>query len=629
MNDQRRLAAILSADMVGYSRLMEADESGTIARQKSFRKELIDPKLAAHGGRIVKTTGDGILVEFPSVIEAVKFAANVQRAMVVREEKTPENKRILYRIGINLGDIVIDGDDILGDGVNIAARLESLALPGGICISRNVFNQIKNRLSFGYEELGPTKVKNISEPVVAFRVLLDPADAGKTIRAKRIATLPNRFVAGISASLFVLLVGGVAWWQPWESNTDSLPSMKREAFQSDKPSIAVLPFTNMSSDPEQEYFSDGLTEDLLTDLSKISALSVVSRSASFAYKGKVVDIRAVAKDLGISHVVEGSVRKAGGRVRITTQLVDAVSGTQLWADRYDRNLEDIFALQDEVRGEIVSALQVTLTPSEKRRLARRRTENAEAYDLYLQGLRQESFFTKDANSESRRLFEEAIVLDPKFTLAYARLSLAYSLAQENDWVSDKEVAAQKALRLAEKAVALDSDSPFAHWALARVLTRPLFNDPERALSELRQTVNLDPNFADGHAFLANVLNYVGRAEEALGIIKTAIRINPHHPFWYIHIKGQCLLLLGRYEEAIPAFQAAIERNPTFAPPHRFLLATYGHLGRTEDAEWEISELEALNQRPTIKWVKNNTPFIYPEYINRYLEGLRKAGVPEE
>jgi TolB-like protein len=553
--------------------------------------------------------------------------------MAERNAGIPENRQIVYRMGINVGDIVIEDDDILGDGVNIAARLEGLAEPGGICVARNVFNQVGGKLDLTFELVGRRKVKNISQPVTIHRVVLDEKAAALVTPVVREGTRPQQHQTWrLAAALAIILLagaGGLLWWSPWKAGTDPVPEEREVVAPATRPAIAVLPFVNMSGDKEQEYFSDGMTEDLITDLSKISALTVIARSSAFAYKGKSPEIGEIATELGVSHVVEGSVRKADGRVRITSQLIDAASGTHLWAERYDRDVKDIFALQDEVRGKIVAELRVTLTPTEQRQLARHETENAEAYDLYLQGLRQESFFTKDGNRESRRLFEQAITLDPNFAVAYAHLAQAYSLAKENRWLLDREETARKALELAEKAVELDSESPQAHWALARIITRPPIRDPERALVALRRTVELDPNYADGHAFLANVLNYVGRAEESLGVIATAIRINPHHPFWYVYLKGQSLFLLGRYEEAIPNFEIAIERNPTVAWPHRFLLASYGHLGRLDDAEWEISELESLGQPSTIKWVKTNSPIVYPEYLNRYLDGLRKAGVPEE
>ncbi|MBT4702135.1 MAG: adenylate/guanylate cyclase domain-containing protein, partial [Rhodospirillaceae bacterium] len=370
-------------------------------------------------------------------------------------------------------------------------------------------------------------------------------------------------------------------------------------------------------------------EDLITDLSKISALIVIARTSSFAYKGKVDDIRKIAKELNVRYVVEGSVRKAGGKVRITTQLIEAESGKHLWAERYDRDFKDIFELQDEVLGKIVGALKITLTSTEQRSLARRETNNPEAYDAYLKGLKQESFFSKDANLESRRYFERAIELDPAFATAYAHLAQSYSLAQENSWTDKKEEFSKKALALAKKAVQLDDELPQAHWALGRIVARPLVRDMDLALASMKRVIELDPNYADGYASYTNTLNYVGRAEEAIPFMEKAMRINPHYPFWYVYVLGQSQFLLTRYEAAIENFKIAVERNPTVAWPHKLLLASYGQLGLLDDADWEISELDALGQSPTIKNAREASPIQDPAYLKLYLDGMRKGGVPEE
>ncbi len=396
----------------------------------------------------------------------------------------------------------------------------------------------------------------------------------------------------------------------------------------DKPSIAVLPFDNMSGSAEQEYFADGMTEDLITDLAKISGLLVIARNSTFAYKGQSPDVREVARELGVRYVVEGSVRKAGGRIRINAQLIDAETGTHLWAERYDREATDVFDLQDEVRARIVTALRVKLTPAEEDRLARQLTDNAEAYDYYIRGLRQESFFTQEGNLESRRMFERAIELDPAFATAYGRLATAHSLAAENGWSPAPDESLETARLLAERAIALDDNLPQAHWAAARVYSRRQVFDGERALASLRKAIVLDPNYADAHAMLANVLMRVGRAEEALGQIERAMRLNPHFPFWYYYVLGASQFMLTRYDAAVENFQEAIERNPTVPWPHRILAASYGHLDMTEDAEWELEELQALGYDLTIADFRRHINFHDPAYLERYIEGLRKAGVPE-
>jgi adenylate cyclase len=396
----------------------------------------------------------------------------------------------------------------------------------------------------------------------------------------------------------------------------------------DKPSIAVLPFKNMSGDPEQEYFADGMTEDLITDLAKISGLVVVARNSTFAYKGQSPDVREVARQLDVRYVVEGSVRKAGGRIRINAQLIDAETGAHLWAERYDRETEDIFDLQDEVRARIVAALRVKLTPAEESRLAHQLTSNPEAYDYWLRGLRQVSFFTKQGNAESRRLFERALELDPGFAAALATLATSYSLAAENGWSSAPTDSMAEARVLAEKAVALDEDLPLARWVLGRVLSRRQHFDGDRAIAELQKAIALDPNYADAYALLANVLVFVGRAEEALAQIERAMRLNPHFPFWYFYVRGISQFHLTRYDAAAEDLRKAIERNPTAPWPHRFLAATYGQLGMKDEAEWELEELRALGYDPTIATVRRTINIVSPAYLELYLNGLRKAGVPE-
>jgi adenylate cyclase len=632
---ERRLAAILAADVVGYSRLIGEDEAGTLAAIKAHRKELFEPKVRQYRGRIVKLMGDGALMEFPSAVDAVTFAIEVQCAMAERNRDVPKNLQILYRIGINVGDIIIEDDDIFGDGVNIAARIEGLAEPGGICIARNVLNQVKGKLDLTFKALGRRKVKNITQPVTVYRLVLDDKAEQLVTGIQETASARSGWRPYAAALLVLLLfAAGIVWWQPWASGMKPAPEETESAEKAslplpDKPSIAVLPFTNMSDDKEQEYFSDGMTEDLITDLSRISGLAVISRTSTFAYKGQATDVRTIGKELGARYVVEGSVRKLGDRVRINAQLIDSHSGNHVWADRFDRSLADLFSLQDEVRGKIVQALKVKLSAQEEERLSHRLTESTQAYDLYLRGLQQESFFTREANLESRRLFEQAIELDPEFAAAYASLAQAYSLAQENGWTDKREEFVNKALALAKKAVELDAELPRAHWALGRIYTRAPFRNHDLAIKELKRVIELDPNYADGYAFLANTLLYVGKAAQALGVMEQAMRINPRFPFWYLHILGQSQYLLTRYEAAAENFRKAIERNPTVSWPRRWLLATYGQLGMKDDAEWEISELEGLGQPVTLTSAREISPFADHTYLKHYLEGLHKAGVPEQ
>jgi adenylate cyclase len=371
-----------------------------------------------------------------------------------------------------------------------------------------------------------------------------------------------------------------------------------------------------------------MTEDLITDLAKISGLLVIARNSTFAYKGQSPDVREVARQLGVRYVVEGSVRKAGGRIRIDAQLIDAETGAHLWAERYDREAKDVFELQDEVRAQIVAALQVKLTPSEESRLARQLTNSPEAYDYYIRALKEESFFTKEGNDESRRLLERALELDPAFAAAIGKLATAHTLAAETGWSPTPEKSLETARLLAEKAVALDNDLPQAHWAVARVYSRKRLFDGERAIASLRKAIDLDPNYADGHAFLANIMVFVGRAEEALGHVETAMRLNPHFPFWYYYALGISQFMLTHYDAAVESFEKAIERNPNWASSHRSLVAAYGHLGMIEEAEWEMEELRMLGFELTLANWRSRTNIQDTAYIERYLDGLRKAGVPE-
>jgi len=625
---ERKLTAILAADVVGYSRLMELDEAGTLAALKTHRQELIDPEIAGHRGRLVKLMGDGALVEFASVVDAVACAVTIQDAMTARNQDLPEDRRIVFRIGVHLGDVMIEGDDLYGDGVNVAARLEGLAEPGGICISQQALDQIETKLELLFEDLGEQQVKNIARPVHAYQVRHggEAPQLIKTTKRRRSRAIQMFGAASVALVIVAALVAG--WWQPWKSGADPVPVAGVDQSAPEKLSIAVLPFDNMSGDAEQEYFADGMTEDLITDLAKVSGLLVIARNSTFAYKGQSPDVREVARQLNVRYVVEGSVRKSGGRIRINAQLIDAETGTHLWAERYDREATDVFGLQDEVRARIVTALRVELTPAEEDRLARKLTNNAEAYDHYIRGLQQESFFTKEGNLESQRLFEQALELDPTFAAAMGRLATAHTLAAENGWSPAPEKSLETGRLLAEKAVALDDDLPQAHWAVARVYSRKRLFDGDRAIASLRKTIALDPNYADGHAFLAIVLVFVGRAEEALGHVETAMRLNPHFPFWYYYALGASQFMLTRYDAAIESFEKAIERNPTWVSTHRFLVAAYGQLGMTDEAEWEMEELRMLGFEPTLANWRSKIQVEDPAYLARYFDGLRKAGVPE-
>ena len=578
---RRKLAAILSADVQGYSRLMGEDELATV-RTLTGHRELMTSLIVGHQGRVVDATGDNLLAEFASVVDAAQCAVDIQGALKARNDELPEDRRMVFRIGINLGDVIEEGDRIYGDGVNIAARLEGLADGGGICISGSAYDQIEDKLALGYEYLGEQSVKNIRKPVRVYRI--------------GTATEPV------------------------------IPHMKEELQFPDRPSIAVLPFLNMSGDPEQEYFSDGITEDLITDLSKISGLFVIARNSTFTYKGRPVKIQQVGKDLGVRYVLEGSVRKAGDRVRITAQLLDAKSEGHLWAERYDRGLEDIFALQDEVTQKIVSVLAVRLTEGEQIRRACkcRQPCDIRAYDDYLRGLESLFQFTEEANAHAREVFEKSVKAAPHFALAHSKLGDTYF----NEWVfgwSQDPGRLDSALDLAKKAIALDDSLSEPHELLGRVyLWKGLH---EQAIAELERAVSLDPNDAEGLAGLGSVLAWSGRPKEALELIRRAMRLNPRYPVYYLWNLGHAYFLMERHQEAIAAFKRALNVNADFHPAHFYLAASYSLIGRMGEARAEMERLLAKGPEGCVRFAGQRLPYKDPTILSRLLEALSKAGLP--
>ena len=482
----RKLAAILAADVVGYSRLMGADEAATLAALKRHRETIFDPAVAAHNGRIVKLIGDGVIAEFGSVVDAVNCALSVQRSNAAAPDQSGSQPVIVLRIGINLGDVIVEGDDIYGDGVNIAARLEPLAEPGGVCVSSIVNESVGNRIDVRFQDGGDISVKNIDRPI---RVWKWHPSATAPTAARSDAAKPQPNVATAS--------------------------------------IAVLPFTNMSGDPEQEYFSDGISEDIITDLSKIAGLMVIARNSSFTFKGRSVDVRAVGRDLGVRSVLEGSIRRAANRVRITAQLIDAATGAHLWADRYDRDLTDIFAVQDDVTRRIVDALKVTLSPAEKARLADSGTPNIDAYDCYLRGreLLLGSTKNRERFEQSTKFFMRALELDPSYSQAYAGLSLAYNLDYQNRWSDDPDNSLRLAKHNAEQAIEKDPNEPFARQ-LSRPGSQSFEKDLDRAKSEVDIALSLNPNSSGAYASLGSIFSYSGQPLEAIPVLERATRLDP-------------------------------------------------------------------------------------------------------
>jgi adenylate cyclase len=591
--ETRKIAAILAADVVGFSRLTGADEDRTLARLRALRSDLIDPTIAVHNGRVVKRTGDGALVEFRSVVEAVRCAIEVQNGMVERNVGLPPERRIDFRIGIHLGDIVEESDgDLMGDGVNIAARLEGIAKPGTICLSEDAYRQVKARLNLAVSDLGATQLKNIADPIRVYALEVGTPANGKPVAQGGLATQPP-----------------------------AQPAML------DKPSIAVLAFNNMSGDPEQEYFSDGISEDIITDLSKLSELHVIARNSTFTYKGKPVDVKQVGRDLGVRYVLEGSVRKAGNRVRVTGQLIDAESGAHIWADRFDRDLTDIFAVQDELTREIIAALKIKLSDAEKVLMAGSGTKNVEAHDFFLRGRELVAGNKRDRTMfvEANTCLRRAIELDPSFAGPYAALAWAYIMDYQNRWSDTPDKSMDQAERLLDEAIARDDNDPFVHYVAA--LYGLWKKDYQRWAHEADRALSLNPNY--GHAHLARGLVHIYTGEPAKGIpyIERAMRLDPAQQ-QYRHFLGTAYFVAGKYETAAVVLKDRIAMTPTTDLSRSILASALGHLGRKEEARQVWQELKQINPRYSYVDHFGRLPFRDPADIDRLIDGLRKAELAE-
>ncbi|OHV72674.1 adenylate/guanylate cyclase domain-containing protein [Ensifer sp. LCM 4579] len=583
---QRRLAAIVAADVVGYSKMMGRDETGTLARLKALRAEFLHPKVTEYDGRIVKTTGDGTLIEFPSAVHAVSCAVDVQRGMADRNKNLPPEHQIQFRLGINVGDIIIDEDDIFGDGVNVAARLEALAEPGGISVSSRVYDYIHGRIDVLFDDLGEQAVKNIAEPVHVYRVLFSERAAAKSREETRSLPLPDR------------------------------------------PSIAILPFVNMSGDIEQEYFADGITEDLITALSRIRWFFVIARNSCFAYKGQSPDIRDVARRLGVSYVLEGSVRKAGNRVRVTAQLIDGSSGNHVWAQRYDRDIQDIFALQDELTEMLVGAIEPEFGKAERERARAKCPDDLRAWDLCQRGLWHTYKRTRQDLVEAQRLFREAIEIDSGLARAYAAAEEAFFFQYVGGYVDTGGAAKADALRFAERAVELDGLDAFNRYALGRALT--LVRRHDAAVFELRKAIELDPSFAQAHYALSMALATGGHPQEALPHIEVAMRLSPQDPYFgqFLVRKAEACLFLGRLEDAVESAERSLHEPNIQWSRWAILAAAQAHLGRLEDAHRSIDALRSLRPEIDLAFTRDYWPIADPDAISYLMEGLRKAGLPE-
>src|SRR5665213_16552 len=589
---ERRLAAVLAADVAGYSRLMGADEEGTLARLKAARKAFVDPAIASHRGRIVKTTGDGLLVEVVSAVDAARCSVEVQRAIASQNADVPQDVRIEFRIGIHVGDIIIDDNDIFGEGVNIAARLEGIAEPGGICISDDAYRQVRGKVEVACDDLGPQPLKNIAEPMRAWRVHL-----GGQGTAKAQPGSP----------------GGQARALP-------LP---------DKPSIAVLPFQNMSGDPEQEYFADGMVEDIITALSHFRNLFVIARNSSFTYKGRAVDVKQVGRELGVRQVLEGSVRKAAGKVRITGQLIDAGTGVHLWADRFDGSVDDIFELQDQVTSSVVNAIAPKLEQAEIERAKRKPTENLDAYDHYLRGMSVLNQWTRDSNHEATANFCKAIELDANFASAYGMAAWCYVWRKANGWMNDRHLETGEATRLAKRAVELGRDDAAALSRAGHVLAY-VAGDLDSASPVIDRALLLNPNLASAWNFAGWTRVLRGEPEAAIEYLARSMRLSPLDQLGY-SAKGSTAhahFFLGAHDEASVWADNAVQENPNYLIVNCIAAASHALAGHLEKAAQAVSRTLQIDPTLQISKIKELFPLRRPNDLAKYEEGLRRARLPE-
>jgi TolB-like protein/class 3 adenylate cyclase len=575
MSQTRRLAAILAADVAGYSRLMGADEEGTLERLKALRHELLDPKIAEHHGRIVKTTGDGVLVEFASVVDAVRCAIEVQQAMLERNTGVEADNRIELRIGINLGDVIVEGDDLYGDGVNIAARIEALADAGGVLVSNTVHDHVRDRLPFVFEDLGEQQVKNIARPVRVYRV----RDVGAAVKSP-LAALP-------------------------------LP---------DKPSIAVLPFANLSGDPEQDYFADGMVEEIITALSRIRWLFVIARNSSFTYKGRAVDVKQVGRELGVRYVLEGSVRKAGTQVRITGQLIDTLTGTHLWAGRFDGSLEDVFDLQDKVAVSVAGVIEPTLQAAEMRRSAARPTTDLTAYDLYLRALAVIFPITKERTLEALGLLEQALAINRHYGPALSWAAMCHMRLAQDGWAEEPETSRRKSIDLARQALEVGENDP-AILAYAGAVLARFGEDIGAMIGLVDRALALNPSYARGW-FISGVLRlWAGQPDLAIEHLETALRLSPRERVGVpLNAMGMAYFVKRQFDEAASKLLLSIQDDPGFPFPYRTLAACYAHMGRLDEARAIVARLRAII--PHV--VPSDLPFRNPEDRELLLSGLRLA-----
>ena len=620
------MVAILAADVVGYSRLMGADEEGTLSTLNAHLAEFIESLIADHKGRIVKKMGDGLLVEFASVVDAVHCAVAWQEGMAVRNADADQNGNIVFRIGINIGDVIVQDDDVFGDGVNVAARLEGLAEPGGICISRSARDQIPDKLEYGLEDLGEVAVKNIARPVRVFRVLPKGVVVSTSVKPP---AGKRRWAPIGGAGLALLLIGALIWWQPWQGYIDQPAPGSGQSAKTEKPSIAVMPFANRSNDSAQAYFSSGITEDITTDLSKVTGLFITPGSATRRYRGQEIDPRVIGRKLGVRYILEGGVRRADKHLRITARLIDTSTGIQVWAERYDRELKDIFSIQDDIADRVVSALSEKLSAGPLRRVARVYTPNSDAYDYYIHGRANRIPPTPTNLAAALSLFEKAIERDPKFAGGFAGAAYVHILRYGNPFPPGKSPSAEleTALRLAQKAVKLDPSFGPGWGSLSEAYMRKgLFED---ALKAQKKAMELSPNDSLMRAAYGRLLGHIGRAEEGIKYVKQATRMSPDSlPMLYF--LGSNYRAAGQFDAAIKALVEHRKRlgGRVVAPPTSQLIAAYVQAGQLDKARAEVAGLIRVSPRFTVAVAQRTHVYKSEAQMVLYVSALRKAGLPD-
>jgi len=625
---KRKLTAILSADGKSYSRLMSEDETGTIRTLNAY-KEMMADLIQQHHGRVVDAPGDNMLAEFGSVVDAVRCAVEIQKELKTRNAEFPENRKMEFRIGINLGDVVEEGGRIYGDGVNIAARLESLSEVGGVCISGTAFDHVRNKLELGYEYLGEQPVKNIPLPVRVYKVLIEPQAAGKVIGEKKAKTRQWKRAALVVVAILVVVAATFAVWRLYLRPTPPIEVASKERMVlplPDKPSIVVLPFAYTSGDPKHEYLSDGITDEVITALSKSSQLFVIGRNSTFTYKGKPVKFQQVSEEMGVRYVLEGSVQFSGKRIRITAQLIDALSGYHLFSERYDQELKDIFATQDDISMKILTATRVTLTQGEEARMFAKGTKSLEAYLKVMQAREHHEVFTKESQALARQLAEEAIALDPGYALAYSYAALAIAHEVTVGTYTNPREALERGMKLVEKAIALDDSLAHPHVILGKYYVI-LNKDHEKGIAEAERAVTLEPNSVDAYMQLGVNIAWAGRPTEAIPILQKAVRLSPIPPHLCLHALAMCILSTGQFEESIALFRRIVQKEPNQLTSQLGLVFALMAAGKEDEARAEAAKALRIDPQFSLeRYAKTLDHYKDRSVPDRMINAWRKAGL---